>query len=149
MNRLDPVQMSGTVMAVTEVARPAIEGMQRIWPNFARGNDLIDMNRGMARKRERCHRAQPTRRAPVQPAAAAERRRRDRLPYRTTGFDVTAFNIAGMDVPDIKAMVDLYPVGQVFDNTVKLSGWQGVHPLRSASWVQIEKRGGAARGFER
>lgn len=31
---------------------------------------------------------------------------------------MTAFNIAGMDVPEIKAMVDLYPVGQVFDNHV-------------------------------
>ena len=36
----------------------------------------------------------------------------------TTGFDVTAFNIAGMDVPEIKAMVELYPVGQIFDNHV-------------------------------
>jgi predicted deacylase len=45
INQLDPAQMSGTVMAVTDVARPAIEGMQRRWPNFGRGNDLIDMNR--------------------------------------------------------------------------------------------------------
>jgi predicted deacylase len=36
----------------------------------------------------------------------------------TTGFDVTAFNIAGMDVPEIKAMAELYPVGQIFDNHV-------------------------------
>ena len=36
----------------------------------------------------------------------------------TTGFDVTAFNIAGMDVPEVKAMVELYPVGQIFDNHV-------------------------------
>jgi predicted deacylase len=36
----------------------------------------------------------------------------------TTGFEVTAFNIGGMDVPEVKAMVDLYPVGQVFDNHV-------------------------------
>jgi predicted deacylase len=36
----------------------------------------------------------------------------------TTGFDVTAFNIAGMDVPEIKVMVELYPVGQIFDNHV-------------------------------
>ena len=34
----------------------------------------------------------------------------------TTGFEVAAFNIAEMDVPEIKAMVDLYPVGQIFDN---------------------------------
>jgi uncharacterized protein len=36
----------------------------------------------------------------------------------TTGFEVTAFNIAGMDVPEIKAMAELYPVGQIFDNHV-------------------------------
>jgi uncharacterized protein len=36
----------------------------------------------------------------------------------TTGFDVTAFNIAGMDVPEIRAMAELYPVGQIFDNHV-------------------------------
>ena len=45
MNQLDPVEMSGTVMAVADVSRPAMEGMQRRWPNFGRGNDLIDMNR--------------------------------------------------------------------------------------------------------
>ena len=45
MNQLDPAEMSGTVMAVTDVSRPAMEGMQRRWPNSGRGIDLIDMNR--------------------------------------------------------------------------------------------------------
>ena len=36
----------------------------------------------------------------------------------TTGFQVTAFNIGGMEVPEVKAMVELYPVGQIFDNHV-------------------------------
>jgi len=36
----------------------------------------------------------------------------------TTGFEATAFNVAGMDVPEVKAMVELYPVGQIFDNHV-------------------------------
>jgi hypothetical protein len=45
MNQLDPAEMSGTVMAVTDVSRPAMEGMQRRWPNSGRGVDLIDMNR--------------------------------------------------------------------------------------------------------
>ena len=45
MTQLDPAQMAGTVMAVTDVSRPAIEGMQRRWPNSGRGIDLIDMNR--------------------------------------------------------------------------------------------------------
>jgi len=45
MNQLDPGAMSGTVMAVTDVSSPALEGMQRRWPNQGRGIDLIDMNR--------------------------------------------------------------------------------------------------------
>src|SRR5689334_8779751 len=40
MSQLDPAQMSGTVMAVTDVSRPALEGMQRRWPNQGRGIDL-------------------------------------------------------------------------------------------------------------
>ena len=42
MNQLDPAQMSGTVMAVTDVSRPAVESMQRRWPNQGGGIDLID-----------------------------------------------------------------------------------------------------------
>jgi uncharacterized protein len=37
--------MSGMVMAVTDVARPALESMQRRCPNSGRGIDLIDLNR--------------------------------------------------------------------------------------------------------
>ncbi len=45
MNQLNPREMSGTVMAVADVSCPAMEGMQRRWPNQGRGIDLIDMNR--------------------------------------------------------------------------------------------------------
>ncbi|SJM35882.1 Succinylglutamate desuccinylase/aspartoacylase (fragment) [Mesorhizobium delmotii] len=38
MNQLDPAEMSGTVMAVTDVSRPAMESMQRRWPNSGRGH---------------------------------------------------------------------------------------------------------------
>jgi uncharacterized protein len=118
MNQLDPTEMSGTVMAVTDVARPAMEGMQRRWPNSGRGTDLIDMNREWPGNEN---------------GATATSRHAGLLFNRlfrpnadiaidfhtgTTGFDVSAFNIAGMDVPEIKAMVDLFPVDQVFDNHV-------------------------------
>jgi len=33
MDRLDPVEMSGAVLAVLDVSRPAMEGMARRWPN--------------------------------------------------------------------------------------------------------------------
>ena len=118
MNQLDPTQMSGTVMAVTDVSRPAMEGMQRRWPNFGRGNDLIDMNREWPGNENGA--TAPSRHAGLlfnrllRPNADAA------IDFHTgtTGFEVTAFNIAAMDVPEIKAMAELYPVGQIFDNHV-------------------------------
>ena len=118
MNLLDPAEMSGTVTAVTDVSRPAVEGMQRRWPNSGRGNDLIDMNREWPGNEN---------------GATAASRHAWLLFNRllrpnadvgidfhtgTTGFDVTAFNLGSMDVPEIKAMLELYPVGQIFDNHV-------------------------------
>ena len=118
MNQLDPARMSGTVMAVTDVSRPAMEGMQRRWPNQGRGIDLIDMNREWPGNENGA--TAPSRHAGLlfnrllRPNADAA------IDFHTgtTGFDVTAFNIAGMDVPEIRAMAELYPVGQIFDNHV-------------------------------
>jgi predicted deacylase len=45
MDRLNPAEMSGAVLAVLDVSRPALEGMARRWPNSGRGIDLIDLNR--------------------------------------------------------------------------------------------------------
>ncbi|HTJ56777.1 MAG TPA: succinylglutamate desuccinylase/aspartoacylase family protein [Devosiaceae bacterium] len=116
MNQLDPAEMSGTVMAVTDVSSPALEGMQRRWPNSGRGADLIDMNREWPGNEN---------------GATAASRHAGLLFNRllrpnadvaidfhtgTTGFDVTAFNLASMNVPEIKEMVELYPVNQIFDN---------------------------------
>ena len=118
MNQLDPAEMSGTVMAVTDVSRPALEAMARRWPNSGRGVGLIDMNREWPGNEN---------------GATATSRHAGLLFNRllrpnadiaidfhtgTTGFDVTAFNIARMDMPEIKAMVELYPVGQIWDNPV-------------------------------
>ena len=47
MNQLDPAEMSGTVLAVFDVSRPAMEGMARRWPNSGRGIDLVDINRSV------------------------------------------------------------------------------------------------------
>src|SRR5262250_552013 len=118
MNQLDPAQMSGTVMAVTDVSCPALESMQRRWPNQGRGIDLIDMNREWPGNENGA--TAPGRHAGL----LFNRLLRPNADFAidfhtgTTGFEVTAFNIAGMDVPDVKAMVDLYPVGQIFDNHV-------------------------------
>jgi predicted deacylase len=116
MNQLDPAEMSGTVMAVTDVSGPAMEAMQRRWPNSGRGPDLVDMNR-----------VWPGNEDGVTPTSRHAGLLFNRL-FRpnadvaidfhtgTTGFEVSAFNIASMDVPEIKAIVDLYPVRQIFDN---------------------------------
>lgn len=116
MNQLDPAAMSGTVMAVTDVSRPAIEGMQRRWPNSGRGSDLIDMNREWPGNENGATAA--SRHAGL----LFNRLLRPNADFAidfhtgTTGFEVSAFNIAEMDVPEIKAMVELYPIGQIFDN---------------------------------
>jgi uncharacterized protein len=118
MNHIAPAEMSGTVMAVTDVSRPAMESMQRRWPNSGRGADLIDMNREWPGNENGA--TAPSRHAALlfnrlmRPNADAA------VDFHTgtTGFDVTAFNIADMHVPEIRAMAELYPVGQIFDNQV-------------------------------
>jgi uncharacterized protein len=118
MNQLDPAQMSGTVTAVTDVSRPTLESMQRRWPNQGRGIDLIDMNREWPGNENGA--TAPSRHAGL----LFNRLLRPNADFAidfhtgTTGFEVTAFNIGGMDVPEVKAMVELYPVGQIFDNHV-------------------------------
>src|SRR6478752_10198022 len=118
MERLNPAEMSGSVLAVFDVSRPAIEGMARRWPNQGRGIDLIDMNREWPGNENGLTAA--SRHAGLlfnrllRPNADAA------IDFHTgtTGFEVTAFNIGGMDVPEVKAMLELYPVGQIFDNHV-------------------------------
>jgi len=115
MNQLDPTKMSGTVMAVTDISRPALESMQRRWPNQGRGLDLIDMNREWPGNENGLTAA--TRHAGLlfnrllRPNADAA------IDFHTgtTGFEVTAFNIGEIDRPEVKAMLDLYPVGQILN----------------------------------
>jgi len=116
MDQLDPAEMSGTVMAVLDVARPAIESMQRRWPNSGRGIDLIDMNREWPGDEN---------------GASATSRHAGLLFNRllrpnsdlaidfhtgTTGLEVTAFNIGDRTLPDVRTMMELYPVGLIWDN---------------------------------
>jgi predicted deacylase len=118
MNQLDPREMSGTVMAVADVSRPAMESVQRRWPNQGRGIDLIDMNREWPGNENGA--TAPSRHAGL----LFNRLLRPNADFAidfhtgTTGFEVTAFNIGGMDVPEVRAMVELYPVSQIFDNHV-------------------------------
>lgn len=116
MDRLDPAQMSGTVMAVLDIARPALEGMQRRWPNSGRGADLIDMNREW----------------PGDENGASATSRHAALLFNrllkpnsdlaidfhtgTTGLEVAAFLIGDRRLPDVKTMAELYPIGLMWDD---------------------------------
>jgi uncharacterized protein len=116
MDQLDPAAMSGAVLAVLDVSRPAMEGMQRRWPNSGRGIDLIDMNREWPGNENG-----PT--ASSRHAAMLfNKLLKPNADYAmdfhtsTTGVDLTAFHIARMDLPEVRAMAELFPIDQIFDN---------------------------------
>lgn len=116
MDQLDPLEMSGSVLAVLDVSRPAMEGMQRRWPNSGRGIGLVDMNREWPGDENG-----PT--ASSRHAAMLfNRLLKPNADYgidfhtSTTGVDLTAFNIARMDLPEVRAMAELFPIDQIFDN---------------------------------
>ncbi|AOF94452.1 succinylglutamate desuccinylase/aspartoacylase family protein [Sinorhizobium sp. RAC02] len=116
MNQLDPAAMSGSVMAVFDVSRPAVEGMARRWPNSGRGIDLIDINRLFPGREDGPD-------APLRHAGLVfNRLLRPNLDYgldfhtAATGMDATAFHLARMDIPEVRAMAELYPIEQIFDN---------------------------------
>jgi uncharacterized protein len=116
MNQLDPSQMSGTVMAVLDVSRPALEAMQRRWHNSGRGIDLIDINREWPGNENGA--SAPSRHAGL----LFNRLFRPNADYAldfhtgTTGMDVTAFNLARMELPEVRTMEELFPIDQIFDN---------------------------------
>jgi uncharacterized protein len=116
MNQLDPTQMSGMVLAIPDVSRPALEGMARRWPNSGRGIDLIDINREWPGNENGA--SAPSRHAGL----LFNRLLRPNADYAldfhtgTTGMDVTAFNLARMELPEVRAMAELFPIDQIFDN---------------------------------
>ena len=116
MNQLDPAQMAGTVMAVLDVSRPAIESMQRRWPNSGRGIDLIDINREWPGNENGA--SAPSRHAAILFNRLLRPNADVALDFHTgtTGLDATAFHLAQMDIPEVRAMAELYPIDQIFDN---------------------------------
>ena len=116
MAQLDPATMSGSVMAVLDVSRPALEGMARRWPNSGRGIDLIDINREWPGNENGA--SAPSRHAGL----LFNRLFRPNADFAidfhtgTTGMDLTGFHLARMDLPEVRAMAELYPIDQIFDN---------------------------------
>jgi len=116
MSQLDPAQMSGTVLGVPDVSRPALEGMARRWPNSGRGIDLIDINREWPGNEDGA--SAPSRHAGLLFNRLLRPNADYALDYHTgtTGMDVTAFNLARMELPEVRAMAELFPIDQIFDN---------------------------------
>jgi predicted deacylase len=116
MDQLDPLEMSGSVLAVLDVSRPAMEGMQRRWPNSGRGIGLVDMNREWPGDENG-----PTassRHAAMLFNGLLKPNADYAIDFHTstTGVDLTALHIARMDLPEVRAMAELFPIDQIFDN---------------------------------
>jgi uncharacterized protein len=116
MGQLDPAQMAGTVLAVPDISRPALEGMARRWPNSGRGIDLIDINREWPGNENGA--SPPARHAGL----VFNRLLRPNADYAidfhtaATGMTMTAFHLARMDLPEVRAMAELFPIDHIFDN---------------------------------
>ncbi len=116
VNELDPAAMSGTVMAICAVSRPAIDSMGRSWPNSSRGAGLIDLNRVWPG--DESGPGAPVRHAGLLFNRLIRPNSDYVLDFHTghIGIDAPAFHLAKMDVPEIRAMAELFPIDQIFDN---------------------------------
>lgn len=116
MSQLDPAEMSGTVFAALDVSRPALEGMARRWPNSGRGIDLIDINREWPGNENGPSAA--SRHAGLLFNRLFAPNADYALDFHTgaTGMDITGFHLARMDIPEVRAMAELFPIDQIFDN---------------------------------
>jgi predicted deacylase len=116
MAQLNPADMSGTVMAVLDIARPAMESMQRRWPSSGRGVELTDMNREWPGNENGF--GAVSRQAGLVFNRLLKPNTDLAIDFHTgtTGIDVDAFHIGDMRVPDVKTMMMLYPVPAIFDN---------------------------------
>ena len=115
MDRLDPVEMSGSVLAVLDVSRPAMEGMARRWPNSGRGIDLIDLNREWPGNESGP--TAPSRHAGILFNRLLKLNADYAIDFHTstTGIDMAALHIARLDLPEVRAMAELFPIDQIFD----------------------------------
>ena len=118
MGRLNAAEMSGTVMAVLDIARPAMESMQRRWPSSGRGFELTDMNREWPGNENGL--GAVSRQAGLVFNRLLKPNSDLAIDFHTgtTGLDASAFHIGDMSIPDVKTMMMLYPVPAIWDNAV-------------------------------
>jgi predicted deacylase len=118
MSRLNAAEMSGTVMGVLDIARPAMESMQRRWPSTGRGFELTDMNREWPGNENGL--GAVSRQAGLVFNRLLKPNSDLAIDFHTgtTGLDVSSFHIGDMSIPDVKTMMMLYPVAAIWDNPV-------------------------------
>lgn len=118
MGRLNPAEMSGTVMAVLDIARPAMESMQRSWPSSGRGFELNDMNRAWPGNENGL--SAVSRQAGLVFNRLLKPNTDLAIDFHTgtTGLDAAALHIGDMGIPDVKTMMMLYPVPAIWDNPI-------------------------------
>jgi len=115
MDQLDPGNMSGSVMAVLDIARPALEGMQRRWLNQGRGIDLVDMNREWPGNENGTNAA--TRQAGLLFNRLLRPNSDVAIDFHTgtTGLECSDFIIGNRQLPEVGTIIDFYPIRQVWD----------------------------------
>jgi predicted deacylase len=118
MSKLNPAEMSGTVMAVLDIARPALESMQRRWPSSGRGFELSDMNREWPGNENGV--GAVSRQAGLVFNRLLRQNTDLAIDFHTgtTGIDVSSFHIGDMSIPDVRTMMMLYPVPAIWDDPV-------------------------------
>lgn len=116
LDQLDSSAMAGTVLAVLDISRPAIEGMARRWPDSGRGTELIDMNRWWPGNENGPNAV--SRHAWLVFNKLLRPNADYALDFHTaaTGMEATAFHLADMTNPEVKAMAELFPIDQIFDD---------------------------------
>jgi predicted deacylase len=113
MAGLDPASISGTVIAVYGLSRPAAEYTQRKWPIPQGGGSLIDFNRVWPG--DETGNNTPTRHAGLLWNRLFKNNVDVALDYHTasTGGDFTMFIFADTRNPEIRQIAALFPIEQI------------------------------------
>lgn len=113
MESLDPVQMSGTAIAIYDLSRPAKEYIQREWPITQGGGSLVDLNRVWPGN-EMGNDA-PTRHAGILWNRLFKANVDVALDFHTaaTGGDFAMFIFADFRNPEIQKIAELFPIEQI------------------------------------
>ena len=112
---LDPARMSGAVLAVLDMGRPAKEFVQRKWPTPLQGGSLVDMNRVWPGSDSR---DLAFRHAFLVWNNLFKNNVDAALDFHTaaTGSDFTLFIFADRRNPEVQQLAELFPVQQIKDD---------------------------------